>query len=503
LNIVSLADYLLMHLESSRGKPMNRQLYISIREAILAGLVPSGMKLPSTRELCSELRISRNTVSYAYDQLLAEGFLESRLGAGTFVADTVPESFPLRAASGKSRNVRVGAELSARGAQLVAKAGASDLQWGAFMPGVPDVTRFPHKIWSRLQNKHWQRVNADLLTYGPAGGYLPLRQAIAEHLRMARSVNCGAEQVIITTGTHQSLDIIIKLLGEVGDTAWIEDPCYWGTRSVLEATGLNTVPVPVDAEGLCLHRADMDGPPRFICVTPSHQYPLGMVMSLARRRLLLEYAAAKKIWIVEDDYDSEFRYGSRPLASLQGLDRHDRVLYMGTFSKTLFPGLRIGFIVVPTSLVAPVSVGVSELYRGSQVFLQAVLADFIMEGHFASHIRRMRIIYAQRLQLLQAAIRKHLGDSATMAGDEAGLQLVLRLPDGTDDTAISTEARAAGVLARPLSAYYAASRRRQRGLLLGYACVENSQIDPAFATLAAIVRRHNSHARCASATEPT
>jgi GntR family transcriptional regulator/MocR family aminotransferase len=490
LKDASFAEFLLTRIDRSGDQPMNRQIYVIIREAILARLLPVGFRLPSTRELALGLGISRNTVTYGYDQLMAEGYLESRTGAGTFIADTVPDQLTQRQLPKAVSEAPNGPELSARGAKLIAQAGASDLQWGAFMPGVPDVTRFPHRVWSRLQNKHWRRSRADLLTYGGAGGYAPLREAIAEHLRIARSVNCRAEQVIITTGTHQSLDVLVKLLGEVGDSAWIEDPCYWGTRSVLESTGINPIAIPVDGEGLALQRADLRHPPRFICVTPSHQYPLGMVMSLSRRRLLLEYAAAQKVWIIEDDYDSEFRYGSRPLASLQGMDRHDRVLYMGTYSKTLFPGLRVGFIVVPDSLAAVVSTGVSELYRGSQVFLQAVLADFMTEGHFASHVRRMSVLYAERLQELRGAIEGHFGDSMAAIGDEAGLHLVLRLPSGSNDVAISRAARAAGIIARPLSGYYAGPDTAHSGLLLGYACVPAEQIRPAFDKLAALIREH-------------
>lgn len=501
MRIASLTDFLLMRIErgadgtiakaAAAGTPLNRQIYQAIREAILSQLLPSALQLPSSRDLAQELGISRNTVTYAYEQLIAEGYLETRAGSGTYIADTTPDQIPetrlnmppLTDPSGES-------ELSAHGAQLIQQAGVSDLQWGAFMPGVPDVTLFPNKIWSRLQNKHWRRSRADLLTYGDAGGYLPLREAIAEYLRMARSVNCNANQVIITTGIHQSLDIVVKLLGEHGDSAWVEDPCYWGTRSVLNSLGIKPVAIPVDAEGMRMRLANLRQPPRFICATPSHQYPLGMVMSLSRRRMLLEYAAQRKVWIIEDDYDSEFRYGSRPLASLQGMDTDDRVLYMGTFSKTMFPSLRIGFMVAPESLANAFAIGVSELYRGSQVFMQAIMADFMTEGHFASHIRRMRLLYAERLQLLQAAIDRHFGDGITLTGGEAGLHLALGLPAQCDDLAISRAAREAGIVARPLSRYYMNSETARNGLLLGYAGVSNEQIAPAFDKLAAIIKAH-------------
>lgn len=494
---MSLSDYLLLRINRGAAPPgvtripVNRQIYQLIREAILAQTLPVGLQLPSSRDLARELGMSRNTVTYAYEQLLAEGYLESRAGAGTFVADTAPDQIPepvegqvpLTDPSGKS-------ELSARGAMLTHRAGVSDKQWGAFMPGIPDVTKFPHKVWSRLQNKHWRRAQAEMLTYGPGAGYGPLREAIAEYLRISRSVNCHASQVLITTGIHQSLDTIVKLLGEHGDTAWVEDPCYWGTRSVLMSLGIEPVPIAVDQEGMRMRLANLRRPPRFICTTPSHQYPLGMVMSLSRRRMLLEYAAANKLWIIEDDYDSEFRYGGRPLASLQGMDTHNRVLYMGTFSKIMFPGLRIGFLVVPEALAPAFGTGMAELYRSGQVFLQATLADFMVEGHFASHIRKMRVLYAERLQLLQQAIADQFGEQMAITGGEAGLHLTLSLPYGTNDKLICEDAKKEGIIVRPLSTYYMHAKSARCGLLLGYASVPNEAIAAAFAKLAAVIRQH-------------
>ncbi len=490
MRIAALSDYLLQRIDRGSGTPVNRQLYQVIREAILAHVMPVGLQLPSSRDLARELTMSRNTVTNAYEQLVAEGYLETRVGAGTFVADTVPDQIPEPApgAAGLKRASDPG--LSARGTQLVKQAGAYRLQWGAFMPGVPDVTQFPSRTWSRLQNKYWRRARPDLLTYGHGAGYLPLREAIAEYLRVARSVNCTAEQVLITTGIHQSIDLAAKLLGEAGEHAWVEDPCYWGTRSVLQALDVRPVPVAVDAEGIDLRSSDWHHPPRFIFVTPSHQYPLGPVMSLSRRRMLLEYAAVHNAWIMEDDYDSEFRYNSRPLAALQGMDTYDRVLYLGSFSKTLFPGLRIGFLVVPPALAAPFATGLSELYRGGQLFAQAVLADFINEGHFASHIRRMRVLYEERLRLLQDAIRRHFGELLPTSGGDAGLHLTLGMPDHCDDVAISRHAQSEGIIARALSRYYMAPERMRRGLILGYACVPNDAIGPTFARLAKIIEQY-------------
>jgi GntR family transcriptional regulator/MocR family aminotransferase len=497
LRIASLPDFLLQRIDRATGQPVNRQIYQVLREAILSHQLPVGLQLPSSRELASELAMSRNTVTHAYDQLIAEGYLETRTGAGTFIADTVPDQITEAGPDSLSASEQdQHGGLSARGRQLVTRAGVSPVQWGAFMPGVPDVTQFPNKVWSRLQNKHWRRSRAELLTYDNGGGYLPLREAIAEYLRVARSVNCSASQIIITTGIHQSIDLAAKLLGEHGDQAWVEEPCYWGTRSICHSLGIEPVPIPVDAEGMQMQQTDLApaaAPPRFIFVTPSHQYPLGTIMSLSRRRQLLEYAAAHKAWIVEDDYDSEFRYGSRPLPSLQGLDTHERVLYMGTFSKTTFPGLRIGYLVVPQALSQPFSTGHSELYRGGQIFLQAILADFMSEGYFASHIRRMRLLYGERLRLLQQAIERHFDKVIDFSDGDAGLHLALHLPSCCDDVAISNEALAAGIITRPLSGYYMQTENARRGLMLGYACVPDEHIGPSFDKLAGIIRKHLPH----------
>lgn len=495
MRIATLSDFLLQRIDRGEGRragaPVNRQIYQVIRTAVLSHLLAPGLQLPSSRDLARELGMSRNTVTFAYEQLIAEGYLETRVGAGTFVTDTVPDQIPDAAANARAQGA-IGATpgLSMRGAQLIEHAGAYNLQWGAFMPGVPDVTLFPNKVWSRLQNKVWRRSRPDMLTYGHGGGYLPLREAIAEYLRVVRSVNCSAAQVMITTGIHQSIDLATKLLGDIGDRAWVEDPCYWGTRSVLHSLNLKPVPIAVDEEGIGPRPGDLKRPPRFIFVTPSHQYPLGPVMSLSRRRMLLEFAAAHKVWIMEDDYDSEFRYNSRPLASLQGMDTYDRVLYLGSFSKTLFPGLRIGFLVVPEVLAPSFATGLSELYRGGQIFTQAILAEFMSEGHFASHIRRMRLLYAERLRLLQDAIRQNFGEGIAISGGDAGLHLTLGLPDDCDDVAISRAALAQGIIARPLSGYYMKAASARRGLILGYACVPDLHIRPAFDRLAQIIRMH-------------
>ncbi|CAG9173345.1 HTH-type transcriptional regulatory protein GabR [Cupriavidus pampae] len=502
-----LSELLLQRLERPGGdalagksnEHMNRQLYAIIRAEILAGTVPAGSKLPASRALAKDIGISRNTVLYAYEQLLAEGYVTASSGSGTFVSHTMPDHRALHNGSAHSGTTGVPAPqsathphanrsaLSRRGQHLVSHASASDRQWGAFVAGVPDVSLFPHGVWSRLLSKHWRNPSPQLLTYAHHGGHGPLKQQLAEHLRVVRSVRCEPDQIIVTTGIHQAVDLIARLLADPGDRAWMEDPGYWGTRSLLHSAGVEPIPVPVDEEGIAPGAAALQDPPRFIFVTPSHQYPLGMMMSLSRRRMLLEYARQRGAWIIEDDYDSEFRFEGRPVASLQGLDEHDRVIYMGTFSKTLFPGLRMGFMVLPKPLAPHFALALSELYREGQLVQQAVLADFIEEGHYATHIRRMRQRYAQRQALLREAIAARFGADWPTSTHEAGLHMVMHLPPGADDLGISMAARTQGLSARPLSRYYTDATHAQQGLLLGYACVPEAEIAPAFRKLAEVI----------------
>ncbi|CFM10786.1 transcriptional regulator [Bordetella pertussis] len=367
------------------------------------------------------------------------------------------------------------------------EASASDRQWGAFVAGVPDVSLFPRAVWQRLQSRRWRQAPPELLTYAYGAGYMPLRRALAEHLRLSRSVKCDADQIVVTSGIHQAVSVLARLLGDNGNTAWMENPGYWGARSTLMACGITPVAVAVDDEGMAPSAQQLQDPPRFIFVTPSHQYPLGMVMSLARRRMLLDYAHKRGAWIVEDDYDSEFRFDGRPIASLQGLDQHDRVLYLGTFSKTLFPGIRLAYMVLPKPLAGHVATGLSELYREGRLMDQAVLADFIEGGHYATHIRRVKQRYAARQALLREAVTRAFGADWPISTHEAGLHLVMRLPDGTDDLGISIAARTLGLHARPLSRYYASEQDARPGLLLGYACVPEEEIEPAFERLVQVI----------------
>ncbi|CAG4887557.1 MocR-like pyridoxine biosynthesis transcription factor PdxR [Paraburkholderia saeva] len=491
-----LSDWLAQRLDRGNGQPVYRQLHRLLQQAILSRELPAGSKVPSSRLLAAELGIARNTVTQVYEQLALEGYVTSATGRGTFVADSAPDEIvgapdaatavaaPLAASIPDATPLPAARALSARGARLLSGAGVSKRQWGAFMPGVPDVTRFPARVWSRLHNKYWRRMRPDLLTYAPGGGLPLLRHALAEYLRTSRSVRCTPEQIVITTGIHQSVDLAVRLLSDPGDVIWTEDPCYWGVRSVLHVSGLQSRPIAVDEEGINPSPDDLAQPPKLMLVTPSHQYPLGMVMSLARRRMLLEYARQHQCWIIEDDYDSEFRYGSRPLASLQGLDTAGQVIYVGSFGKTLFPGLRIGYLVVPEALAESFAMASAELYREGQLLQQAVLAEFIAEGHFTSHIRRMRTLYGQRRQALLDAAGRRYGSEMPAVGGDAGLHLVMQLPHDADDRAVANAALERNIIVRPLSGYYAEPASAPSGLLIGYACVPDEEIAPAFDTLA-------------------
>ncbi|MCO5396672.1 PLP-dependent aminotransferase family protein [Ralstonia sp. 21MJYT02-11] len=520
-----LSDWLAQRLDRRSEQPLYRQLHLLLQQAILSRELSAGTRLPPSRLLAKELRIARNTVTQVYEQLVLEGYAASTTGRGTFVADTSPdeivgavnkdsdrleesESATLDDDQDEAADTWHPASptkqvLSARGQRLLAGVGVSKHQWGAFMPGVPDVTRFPAHAWNRLQNKYWRRTPHNLLTYAPGGGLPFLRHALADYLRASRSVHCTPEQVVITTGIHQSIDLAVRLLSDPGDIIWTEDPCYWGLRSVLQVSGLQPRPIAVDDEGINPSAADLAQPPKLILVTPSHQYPLGMVMSLARRRVLLEYARQHGCWVIEDDYDSEFRYGSRPLASLQGLDTNGQVIYVGSFGKTLFPGLRVGYIVLPERLAQSFATASAELYREGQLLQQAVLAEFIAEGHLASHIRKMRTLYGQRRQILLEAAARRYGNAFTAVGGDAGLHLVMNLPREVDDHAVADAALERNVIVRPLSAYYADRSRASGGLLLGYACVPDGEIAPAFDTLAESIDATTSKCNVSYSAEKT
>jgi len=474
--------------------PLHRQLYERLREAVLSGRLPAGTRLPSSRTLASELGVSRNTVMSAFLQLLAEGYLDGRVGSGTYVADSLPDDL-LRAKAGKSRGpgrVRPGRGLSRRGEALASTPVSTARDRGApraFRPGVPALDEFPSRVWGRLAGRIWRRPPRGLLGYGDPAGYGPLREEISAYLGAARAVRCAWEQVIVVSGSQQALDLAARVLLDPGDAAWVEDPGYAGARGALLAAGARLVPVPVDKEGLEVSVGkERAADARLAYVSPSHQYPLGATMSLPRRLELLAWAGRAGSWVLEDDYDSEYRYMGRPLEALQGLDTEGRVIYLGTFSKVLSPALRLGYLVVPPDLVDPFTAARELADRHSPSVEQAVLARFIAEGHFARHVRRMRVLYAERQAALVQAIGRDLPGLLDVRPAEAGMHLVGWLPEGADDREAARRAAAKGVEATALSMYGSEPSPRG-GLLLGYAAVGEEEIRVGVRRLAAALGR--------------
>ena len=454
----------MVRLSQQDNMPLHRQLYEAMRRAILDGKLAAGDRLPSSRELTHDLGLSRNTVVAALNQLCVEGYLISRVGSGTYVNDNVPKAQP------RTRKNATGGQLaglSKRGTALSSTFCATQLEIQPFTPGIADFSAFPVALWQRLQNKHWRMTYPDMLDYSYSGGHAPLRRAVADYLRVFRSVPLDVDQVIITSGTQQSLELCGQLLGDHGDTVWLEDPAYWGAVKAFMATGLKVHPVAVDEHGMAPTRSDENKPPRLIYATPSHQYPTGAVMSLARRQQILSIAHTHNAWILEDDYDSEFRFSGPPLSSLAGLDQDERVFYLGSFSKVLYPGLKLGYLVVPKNLASAFKQAHYDLNRPGQMPLQAALAEFIELGHFASALRRARQSYAERRRCLLEALQPCLGELAQITGAEQGLHLCVRLPSTLDDRALAQRIGTLGLVVRALSAY-CIHRKDAKGLVIGY-----------------------------------
>lgn len=485
-SLFMLSEFLIAEMSRLRGNhelPLHRQLYEALRRAMLDGHLQADERLASSRDLAEDLGLSRNTVIAALNQLTVEGYLVSHVGSGTYVSDSVPRAV----AKQRSCLATQAPHLSKRGQSLTSNYTADQLEVQPFTTGIPDFSAFPVALWQRLQNKHWRMSYPDMLDYSYAGGYAPLRRAVAGYLRVFRSVQLDADQVIITAGTQQSIALCAHLLADHGDTAWIEDPAYWGAIKALTASGLQLHPVAVDAEGIAPTAADESAPPRLIYVTPSHQYPTGAVMSLARRQQLLATARRHSAWILEDDYDSEFRFSGPPVSSLEGLDRDDRVLYMGTFSKVLYPGLKLGYLVVPKTLIASFRRAHYDLNRPGQMPLQAALAEFIEMGHFAAALRKSRVSYAQRRQSLLDGLKPCLGEHAAISGAEQGLHLCVRLPHTLDDQALARRIAEHGLMVRPLSGY-CLKRRDARGLIIGYGYAPLTEIRQGAPLLARLIQ---------------
>jgi GntR family transcriptional regulator / MocR family aminotransferase len=487
----------LLGLHPSSSQPLYRQLYESLRAAILAGQLAGGTRLPSTRALAEQLDVSRSTVINAFEQLLAEGYIYGVRGSGTFVARVLPEEL-LETPRGLGAWARVPAPvgtLSQRGTALAALPGSpvpdqpSHVHSHAFQVGLPAIDEFPHKLWGQLLARCWRRGVPGLLDYQLAAGYPPLREAIAAHVASARGVRCDGSQVIVTAGSQQALALAAQVLLDPGDAALIEDPGYMGTRAALLAAGGCLIATPIDSEGQDLAAGlARYANPRLAYITPSHQFPLGVTMSLARRLALLEWASTAGAWLLEDDYDSEFHYTGRPLAALQGLDRAGCVIYIGTFSKVLFPALRLGYLIVPPALVDAFIHARAAADTHAPALEQAVLAEFMREGHFARHIRRMRALYGERQSILLDAAARDLAGLLDVQPNATGMHLLGWLPAGVDDQAAAKRAGARGVRVLPLS--WLRIEPAERGaLLLGYAAANEREIRAGVKRLAGVLER--------------
>ncbi|MGC4000787.1 MAG: PLP-dependent aminotransferase family protein [Anaeromyxobacter sp.] len=467
-------------------QPMHRQVYASIRAAIAAGQLRPGQRLPSTRALADQLGVSRTPVVLAFDQLLAEGYVQGRVGAGTYVSPALPA---LRGAHPGASRERGPRRVAFEGGDVAA---GEPTPWApgqeAFRIALPALEHLPVATWGRLVARHARRLTRRACTHGDPLGHPALREVLASYLSASRGVRCEPGQILIVSGSQQALALCARVLVGAGQEAWLEDPGYPGARAAFELAEAKLVPVPVDEEGLDVAAGLRRAPSaRAAYVTPSHQYPLGVTLTLARRLQLLEWARQAGAWLIEDDYDAEYRYESAPVAPLHALDADQRVLYVGTFSKVLFQSLRIGYLVVPSDLVPAFARARDALDVFPAPLLQAALAEFVSEGHFSRHLRRMRVRYRARRTALVEALRGELGGRARILGAEAGLHLVLELPPSAPDVEISRRALAAGVVAKPLSPY-GQGRVSRRGLVLGFGGVGEARCREAVRTLAGVLR---------------
>lgn len=468
---------------SSKTEPLYAQLYEDLRQSIVTGELPKGARLPSTRRLAEKLDVSRNTVVDAFDQLCSEGYLTSQVGSGTFVAENLPERHTRVRPPTESNSSLYVPDLQAQVPSLSERADhlmdhslsplSDPVEQQAFRPGIPAFDAFPIERWSKLASRRWRTLPASQLEYGNPAGYPPLREAVAEYLRTARGARCEAEQVIIVSGIQQAFSLAGRVLLDPGDEVFVEDPGFPRMRGAFAAVGAQVRSIPVDEEGFPVPTHET--PPQMVGVTPSHQYPLGITMSLSRRKELLKWSSDNDVWILEDDYDSEYRYSGQSIAALQGMDNGGRVLYAGTFSKVLCPALRLGYLVVPPQLTDAFTKMRMVSDRCPPRVGQMVLSDFITEGYLEQHIRRMRMLYANRQAALLDAIEENLAPFIEPNPSNAGLHMVGRLPPDVDDQAVSDRLSEYDIIALPLS-FYSQHPMERGGLLLGYAPIPEDEI---------------------------
>jgi GntR family transcriptional regulator / MocR family aminotransferase len=466
------------------GKSASRWLYESLRMAILEGWLRPGIRLPATRDLARQYRLARGTIVNAFDQLKSEGYIQGSVGSGTYVNKILPEELlqvpreetpalpvrhkPRRKLSDYARRVKLFPNFEIRPSR-------------AFRTNMPALDLFPTTLWAQVAARRLRRISASLLLGCGPMGYPPLRDAVAGYLSSSRGMKCVADQVVIVSGVQEAIDIAVRLFVNPGDRVCMENPGYPGAAIAFKAAGAKISAICVDDEGMRVPHANMRGA-RLVYVTPGHQFPLGVTMSIARRLQLLDWAAKSGALILEDDYDSEYRYAGRPVPALHGLDRGGQVLFAGSFSKVLFPSLRVGYLVVPPDLVDYFSATLSVTNRHAPLLEQAVLCDFITEGHFGRHLRRMREVYARRLSILLECAQQSLSGALEISGVEAGLQTAAWLNGGLDAESVAARAATRSVEVTPLSRYSQGAAVRE-GLQLGFAAVDSREIRRGFREL--------------------
>lgn len=474
---------LLLSLRSSDQAPLYQRIYSQVRESILSGRLPAGERIPSTRELATRHKISRNSVNLAYERLLSEGYLEARRGSGTYVMRLFPGRVEHNRGMSLESREPIGLSEHARNLEKWVYAPPSLGLPYDFRPGMPSLEYFPLALWRRIVARHLKHLSPDLARYGLAAGYRPLREAIAAYLRRSRAVNCDPEQIVVTSGSQQALDLLARLLVLRGQQVAIENPCYPAAVAAFRAVGANLNPISVDDEGIVV--SDLPRDIRLLYVTPSHQYPTGVFLPLPRRLQLLEWARKYRTVVIEDDYDCEFRYGGRPVESLQGLDQSGLVIYVGTFSKVLFPTLRLGYVVLPASLVKPFLALKWISDRHTSGMEQRFIADFMLQGHFERYLRSMLKIYEERRNTLTESLTKLAQNRIRVSHSVAGLHLTGWIKGKIDMARLARLAAESGVGIYPLTPYFL--KQPRPGLLFGYSAISPDDIRRGIRRLASIL----------------
>ncbi|OXR48124.1 GntR family transcriptional regulator [Pusillimonas sp. T2] len=472
--------------------PLYTRIQRGIRQLILDGTLDVGKPLPASRALAKSLNVSRDTIESAYSQLHAEGFIERRVGSGSFISERV-HRLPRRQSVQQTKLSDEVRPLSRRGSTMFQGGGLRDfLAPRPFAPGIPETRNFPLQTWERLERQVLKEYGTKALTHSDPQGLEPLRRAIADYVNLERGAHATPERIVVLTSSQQAMTLCANVLLDPGDSIFIEDPVYQGARKAFDAAGLTCVPVPLDTNGLLVEHLEnaaktSGNSAKAVYLTPSHQFPTGATLALDRRLAIIEWARQYQSWIIEDDYDSEFHYEGKPTACVQGLDPYDRTIYIGTFTKSLFPALRIGYMILPSKLVVPMTVARTLLDGHSAAIPQLTLTRFIEGGHFGAHIRIMRAVYAERRDTLAELIHKHLGEFVTSYVPAGGMQMPCLLNKNISEKKLVDSAKKAGVDLLGLSSLHA-SDPLKAGFLMGFAAHAPHEMEVAIKKLAGIMR---------------